>query len=793
MWLKHLPAERVLKGSMKDNFWEMGDTGPCGPCTELHYDRIGGRNAASLVNQDDPDVLEVWNLVFIQFNREASGDLASLPAKHVDTGMGFERLVSVLQDKRSNYDTDVFAPLFDAIQESLGLEEPYTGKLGKDDVDLKDTAYRVLADHARTLSYAIADGAVPSNEGRGYVLRRVLRRAVRFGQQILKAPPGFFSKLIPTVVETYKETFPELEAKQDFIIEIIKEEEESFEKMLVGGIKYFNEVSASMRQDKATVVSGRDAFFLYDTMGFPVDLTQIMADEQGFTVDLEGFESEMAQQKARSRQAAAAKKGGAGVDLSLGVQETAVLQKEEVTPTDDEGKFVWDQSLPATVQAIYTESGFLEAGKEAAVDVSVGVVVDQTSFYAESGGQVGDSGDIIVVDSQGKETGRISVYDTQVFAGYVMHKGAVTAGAVKVGSSVTMNVDYQRRAKIAPNHSLTHVVNYALRKVLGGDVDQKGSLCDEDKLRFDFTSKGALTAAQLTEVEAICRAQIDQQLSVDAQVFAPVTLLFAPRPPAPVPSGPPPLPTRRQDGPRVKDLVAFWPRARDLAALSRRTALALTPEPPSCPRTLGPSAPAGGPLEAHTALALIPEVSPTGRAATPAACVEALWACAACHAATQGGDAWMRVQVVPLKDAMSINGLRAVFGEQYPDPVRVVAVGNKVSDMVAAPDKDDWLTGSVELCGGTHIKNTKEAHGFALVNEEASARPGPPPRVSACCCCMLAPAALRWRPRPSPSARGPRLGPARALAASGRRAGLVWGGRGGRAPRRVQRAAMPES
>ena len=571
MWLKHLPAERVLKGSMKDNFWEMGDTGPCGPCTELHFDRIGGRNAASLVNQDDPDVLEVWNLVFIQFNREASGDLASLPAKHVDTGMGFERLVSVLQDKRSNYDTDVFAPLFDAIQESLGLEEPYTGKLGKDDVDLKDTAYRVLADHARTLSYAIADGAVPSNEGRGYVLRRVLRRAVRFGQQILKAPPGFFSKLIPTVVETYKETFPELEAKQDFIIEIIKEEEESFEKMLVGGIKYFNEVSASMRQDKATVVSGRDAFFLYDTMGFPVDLTQIMADEQGFTVDLEGFESEMAQQKARSRQAAAAKKGGAGVDLSLGVQETAVLQKEEVTPTDDEGKFVWDQSLPATVQAIYTESGFLEAGKEAAVDVSVGVVVDQTSFYAESGGQVGDSGDIIVVDSQGKETGRISVYDTQVFAGYVMHKGAVTAGAVKVGSRVTMNVDYQRRAKIAPNHSLTHVVNYALRKVLGGDVDQKGSLCDEDKLRFDFTAKGALTAGQLTEVEAICRAQIDQQLAVDAQVLAPVALPFAPRPPAPVPSGPPPLPTRPEEGRHGKDLKAVRPRR-------------------------GP----GGPLEAHT-------------------------------------------------------------------------------------------------------------------------------------------------------------------------------------------------
>jgi len=595
MWLKHLPADRVIPGSMDDNFWEMGDTGPCGPCTELHYDRIGGgRNAAHLVNMDDPDVLEVWNLVFIQFNREASGNLQTLPQQHVDTGMGFERLVSVLQDKRSNYDTDVFTPLFDAIQSTLNVP-PYTGKIGKDDADLKDTAYRVLADHARTLSYAIADGAVPSNEGRGYVLRRVLRRAVRYGQQILNAPPGFFSKLIPTVVETYKDTFPELETKQDFIVEIVKEEEESFEKMLVGGIKYFNEVSTTMLKSEEKMVSGKDAFFLYDTMGFPVDLTQIMAEEKGLSVDVEGFQKEMSAQKARSRDAAKAKKSGGGVDLALGVQETADLQNAKIAVTDDNEKFVWDQALPATVQAIYTEKGFLEDGAVAQLDTSVGIVVDATTYYAESGGQVGDSGQISVVDEKGKEIALIDVYDTQVYAGFVLHKGAVVKGSVSVGCSVKMQVDYDRRSKIAPNHSLTHVLNYALRKVLGGEIDQKGSLCDEDKLRFDFTAKGALTSDQLTAVEVVCQEQIAAQLPVDAQV-------------------------------------------------------------------------------------------------------------------------------VSLEKAMAISSLRAVFGEQYPDPVRVLSVGNKVSEMVAKPEDAQWMTGSVELCGGTHLTNTKDAQAFALVQEEAVAK-----------------------------------------------------------------------
>ncbi len=253
LWLQYLPADHVLPGTMKDNFWEMGDTGPCGPCTELHFDRLGGRNAAHLVNQDDPNVLEVWNLVFIQFNREPSRELRKLPNAHVDTGMGFERLVSVLQNKASNYDTDVFAPIFTAIQSTLNIA-PYGGKLGADDTDLKDTAYRVIADHARTLTFAITDGAVPSNEGRGYVLRRILRRAVRYAQQMLGAPPGFFTSLVPVVVNSFKGSFPELAAREKYVMEIVAEEEESFQKMLAGGIKYFNEMADELKVKKSKQV-----------------------------------------------------------------------------------------------------------------------------------------------------------------------------------------------------------------------------------------------------------------------------------------------------------------------------------------------------------------------------------------------------------------------------------------------------------------------------------------------------------------------------------------------------------
>jgi alanyl-tRNA synthetase len=587
MWLKYLPADRVLPGSMKDNFWEMGDTGPCGPATELHYDRIGGRNAASLVNQDDPDVLEVWNLVFIQFNREQSGALKVLPAQHVDTGMGFERLVSVLQDKRSNYDTDLFAPLFKAIEEQIGVR-PYAGKIGKEDPDLVDTAYRVLADHARTLSFAIADGAIPSNEGRGYVLRRVLRRAVRYGQQMLGAKPGFFTKLIPTVVESFGPVFPELVAKQALITETIKEEEQAFEKMLVGGIKYLNELADDLQSKGKKSVGGEAAFFLYDTMGFPLDLTQLMAEEKGLSVDADGFAKCMAEQVQRSKDDALAKKAGGGQVVALGVDETAALGDAGVPRTDDAGKYVWEDLEGAKVLAIVSGGALVD--EVGADDGRVGVVLDRTAFYAEAGGQVADTGALELGGGA-----RLQVEDVQAFAGFVLHVGRLEGGGAAKGEAAACRVDYARRRKIAPNHSMTHVLNFALRQVLGGTVDQKGSLCDEEKLRFDFTAKGALNSAQLSEVEALVRAQIAEALPVDASV-------------------------------------------------------------------------------------------------------------------------------VPLEKALAVSGLRAVFGEQYPDPVRVLAVGGSVAEMIADPDADKWTKGSVELCGGTHVSNTAEAEAFALVQEEAVAK-----------------------------------------------------------------------
>jgi len=587
MWLKYLPADRVISGSMKDNFWEMGDTGPCGPATELHFDRIGGRDAAHLVNQDDPDVLEVWNLVFIQFNREASGNLKVLPAQHVDTGMGFERLVSVLQEKSSNYDTDLFRPLFDAISTQMGVR-PYKGLLGKEDTDLIDTAYRVLADHARTLSFAIADGAIPSNEGRGYVLRRVLRRAVRYGQQMMKAEPGFFTKLIPTIVDVYGDVFPELVTKKALITEIIQEEEQAFEKMLVGGIKYLNELSDDLKAKGNTQVGGEAAFFLYDSMGFPLDLTQLMAEEKGLSVDAKGFADCMQEQKQRSKDDALSKKTGGGELVALGVDETAALAAQKVPTTDDASKFVWEELPGAKATALMAGGTLVESFSEA--DGRVGIVLDKTSFYAESGGQVADTG---VLEFTSGAT--FTVEDVQAFAGYVLHVGRVSGGPVTKDDAVSCKVDYVRRGKIAPNHSMTHVLNYALRKVLGGEVDQKGSLCDEDKLRFDFTAKGALKPEQLEAVEKIVGECIAAALPVDAKV-------------------------------------------------------------------------------------------------------------------------------VPLEKALAVSGLRAVFGEQYPDPVRVIAVGASIDEMVASPGSEQWTLNSVELCGGTHLSNTKDAKAFALVQEEAVAK-----------------------------------------------------------------------
>jgi len=592
-WLKLLPSERVLASGKKDNFWEMGDIGPCGPCSEIHYDRIGGRNAALLVNKDDPNVIEIWNHVFIQFNREADGTLKQLPNKHVDTGMGFERLVSILQDKSSNYDSDVFGPLFDNIQKVTGAPA-YSRKLGEEDVDLKDTAYRIIADHARTLTFAISDGAVPSNEGRGYVLRRILRRAVRYGQQILGAEKGFFQKLVPTVIDSFEMIFPDLKNKQSFVQQIIKNEEDSFSLLLERGVKFFKEMQQEMGKTGTQIITGQQAFYLYDTLGFPLDLTQLMASEVGLVVDVLGFEKEMAAQKKRSRDAGKKKMLGDQGQIVLGAEQTAKLAQLGVSVTDDRMKYSMDIQPNATIRALFGINGFVENSWDSNAE-AVGILLDSTSFYAEAGGQVADSGEIIVSNVAGGAPAVFDVQDVQSFAGYVLHIGFLKTGVLRTGDSVTLSVDYQRRRKIAPNHTMTHVMNFGLLKVLGPEVHQKGSLVNDEKLRFDFSHNKPMDPTEILKVEEIVSSFIDEKKVVYSQV-------------------------------------------------------------------------------------------------------------------------------VPLKKAQAINGLRAVFGEVYPDPVRVISVGSNVGNMIADPTNQCWEANSVEFCGGTHIQNSEEAGAFVIIEETAVAK-----------------------------------------------------------------------
>ncbi|KAG2270363.1 hypothetical protein Bca52824_064918 [Brassica carinata] len=456
IWLQFLPPARVLPFGCKDNFWEMGDTGPCGPCTEIHYDRVGNnRDAASLVNNDDLTCLEIWNLVFIQFNREIDGSLKPLPAKLVDTGMGFERLTSVLQNKMSNYDTDVFMPIFDDIQKATGAR-PYSGKIGLEDVDRVDMAYRVVADHIRTLSFAIADGSRPGNEGREYVLRRILRRAVRYGKEILKAEEGFFNGLVSSVIRVMGDVFTELKELEKKITEIIKEEEASFCKTLAKGIEKFRKDGQSVQGNTLKTVRAFVLFskyicsclcrmlLSYGRHGFPIDLTQLMAEEQGLLVDVDGFNKAMKEARDISKNA----------------------QNKLVAPLS------WMLMLSST-----------------------------------------------------------------------LHK---------------MGVDYERRKLIAPNHTCTHMLNFALKEVLGDHIDQKGSIpVDPEDLR---------------KIESIVNTQIKDELEVYS-----------------------------------KESV--------------------------------------------------------------------------------------------LSEAKRIKGLRAVFGEVYPDPVRVVAIGRRVEDLLAEPENNEWSSLSSEFCG----------------------------------------------------------------------------------------------
>ncbi|MGB0768083.1 MAG: alanine--tRNA ligase, partial [Phycisphaeraceae bacterium] len=523
LWLQYLPAERVHPGNKKDNFWEMGDTGPCGPCSELHYDRSPRKDGAALVNADAQDtVVEIWNLVFIQYNRQQSGELIPLPAKHVDTGMGFERIVRVLQGVDSNYDTDVFGPIFDAIQKVTGARDYIPGASEEQLDDPINIAYRVIADHIRTLTFALSDGAHCTNEGRGYVLRSILRRAVRYGKQTLNVEEPFFYKLVPAVVEHFGNVFPEIKTKQADVEVELKEEEESFRKTLDRGIGLFEDVLSGVAGDaKRPVFPGEEAFKLHDTYGFPIGLTQLMAEERGLTVDLDGFEREMEAARERSR----GEGGGADAKQSL----LELVQKGLDAGWFAESKFVGYDTTempeqPNVLNVFKIVGELYESTLEADRGDRVALVFETTPFYAEAGGQVGDTGEVMIRHSTsptGGEITKVCVRDCIKIGGVHLHLGTVEEGRLEVHAanpqvSASLHVDADRRAAITANHTMTHVMNRALRDLVNQDAMQKGSLVDDEKTRFDFSHGSALTAEEIAAVEA----QVNDDIAADLEVFA---------------------------------------------------------------------------------------------------------------------------------------------------------------------------------------------------------------------------------------------------------------------------------
>jgi alanyl-tRNA synthetase len=546
-------------GNKKDNFWEMGETGPCGPCSEIHYDSTPDRSGGPLVNKGTPSVIEIWNLVFIQFNRNADRSLTPLPAKHVDTGMGLERIVKVIQGKESNYDTDLFTPIFDAIRRVTNAP-PYTGKLD----DLKDTAYRVIADHIRMLTFAITDGAVPSNEKRGYVVRSVLRRAERFGWQQFGTKEPFLHKLVPAVVDVMGGFFQELRTNPQRVADVIRDEEVGFLGTLERGLKLYQDAAKRARSDGG-VISAKDVFDLHTEQGVFVDIVEQMAAEDKLAIDKSGYERLMDEFRRKSGEGRA--------------QHVVTAVQGELPPTDDTLKYK-GLVTKAKVVGFVTENQVGTAGKFKAGDATA-LLLDKTCFYAEQGGQVGDRGTIKTT------TGTFAVEDTQKLGDSVLHVGQVTEGTIKIGQRATLTVGGDRPHTMR-HHTTTHLLNWALREVLGEHVEQKGSLVDADRTRFDFTHAGPLTHDELNRIESLVNDKIVADLSV-----TPITL--------------------------------------------------------------------------------------------------------------------------PLAEAKQISGVRAVFGEKYPDPVRVLLIGPKKPSDATHAD-------SVEFCGGTHLQRTGEAGLFKIVSQEAVAK-----------------------------------------------------------------------
>jgi alanyl-tRNA synthetase len=502
-----IPRERIHYFG-KDNFWEMGDTGPCGPCTEIYYDRTPDKSGGQHVNGDDPRVMEIWNNVFIQYNRNPDRSLTVLPAKHVDTGMGFERICQVLQNKQSNYDIDLFDPYWVCLQQLSG--HTYGGRFPRTnapdpvaeaaDADLRrDIAFRVITDHVRCLTFALTDGAVPGNEGRGYVLRRILRRAVRFGRQQLGLSDPFLYQLVDVVVETMGEAFPELKANPSTVKQIIREEEISFGRTLDRGIALFIEAADRARDQK---IDAEDAWRLYDTFGFPIDLTQQMAAERGLTVDMPGFADrlEQARQIARS----AARQGESPV-YDLPPATLTRLEQQGVATTDDQAKYT-DLSLSTTIAAIWDGQNLIDQTQPGQI---YALILDRTCFYAEMGGQVGDTGKIV------HPQGTFVVQTTRSVGGYVLHIGQ-SDSRIRRGDRVTISVDSSRHS-IQQHHTATHLLNWALRETLGEGVQQKGSLVEANRLRFDFSHGKPLTESEMARVESLVTERISQDLTVYTQ------------------------------------------------------------------------------------------------------------------------------------------------------------------------------------------------------------------------------------------------------------------------------------
>ncbi len=473
IWAKHLPADHILDGNKHDNFWEMGDTGPCGPCSEIHVDSRSEEEKAALsgrelVNKDHPQVIEIWNLVFMQYNRKADGSLDTLPNKVIDTGMGFERLVRTMQGKQSNYDTDVFQPMLKKIGEICGSE------YGKE--EKVDVAMRVIADHIRTIAFAIADGQLPSNEKAGYVIRRILRRAVRYGYTFLGQREAFMYKLVPQLIADMGEAYPELVKQEAQITPVIKSEEDGFLRTLDKGISLLDKL---MKEAKGKEISGVDVFTLKDTYGFPLDLTQLILSENGFTTNEEEYNKALEHQKEMGRQANKQELG------------------DWVVISEGETEFDGYDVLQCETQVLrYRKVN--QKGKEL-----YQVVLSQTPFYAEMGGEVGDSGTL----------GNVRVLDTKRENNLAVHLCAELPENIK--SKMMAEVDVARRQAIACNHTATHIIHYALRQVLGEHVEQKGSYVSADSLRFDFSHFQKVSAEDLRQVEMLANEMIRQDLPLE--------------------------------------------------------------------------------------------------------------------------------------------------------------------------------------------------------------------------------------------------------------------------------------